>query len=145
MTSIDRENRTVSCTDLCNGEQSVVEYDKLILCTGATPRRPPIPGIDLDGVCSLSEMRDADRLRSLVDSGRVKDAVIVGGGLIGIEVCEALTESGMNVNVVEMLSQLLMFLDWEMAKLVEKHVALQGRDRTHRQRMWPSSWGRAAS
>ncbi|WP_338668278.1 FAD-dependent oxidoreductase [Pseudodesulfovibrio methanolicus] len=126
VTAINRENRTVSCLDLGSGEPSAVEYDKLILCTGATPRRPPIPGIDLDGVCSLSEMRDADRLRGLADSGAVKNAVIVGGGLIGIELCEALTESGMHVSVVEMLSQLLMFLDWEIAKLVEKHVASKG-------------------
>jgi NADPH-dependent 2,4-dienoyl-CoA reductase/sulfur reductase-like enzyme/rhodanese-related sulfurtransferase len=126
VTAINREERTVSSIDLGSGEKSTVPYDKLILCTGATPRRPPIPGIDLDGVCSLSEMRDADRLRGVVDSGEVKDAVIVGGGLIGIEVCEALTQSGMNVSVVEMLSQLLMFLDWEMAKLVEKHVASKG-------------------
>ena len=126
VTGIDRENRIVSCVDLGSGEQSTVEYDKLILCTGAAPRRPPVPGIDLDGVCSLSEMRDADELRGLVDSGRVRDAVIVGGGLIGIEVCEALADSGMNVSVVEMLSQLLTFLDWEMAKLVEKHVASKG-------------------
>jgi len=126
VTSIDRRNKTVVCINIATGESSNIEYDKLVLCTGATPRRPPIPGIELEGVRSLSEMRDADKLRELVDSGKVKDAVIVGGGLIGIEVCEALSESGMNVNVVEMLSQLLMFLDWEIAKLVEKHVASKG-------------------
>ncbi|WP_319760792.1 FAD-dependent oxidoreductase [Maridesulfovibrio sp.] len=126
VTAIDRRNKTLACIDVITGEKSTVEYDKLVLCTGATPRRPPIPGIDLEGVRSLSEMRDADKLRELVDSGKVKDAVIVGGGLIGIEVCEALSNSGMNVNVVEMLSQLLMFLDWEIAKLVEKHVASKG-------------------
>ncbi|NDV28754.1 FAD-dependent oxidoreductase [Desulfovibrio sp. JC010] len=126
VTGIDRRNKCVSCTNVVTGEESSVDYDKLVICTGATPRRPPIPGIELEGVRSLSEMRDADKLRELVDSGKVKDAVIVGGGLIGIEVCEALSESGMNVNVVEMLSQLLMFLDWEIAKLVEKHVASKG-------------------
>ena len=125
-TAIDRKGKTVTCTDLGTGESSTVEYDKLILCTGATPRRPPIPGIELEGIRSLSEMRDADKLREMVDSGEVKNAVIVGGGLIGIEVCEALADSGMNVSVVEMLSQLLVFLDWELAKLVEKHVASKG-------------------
>lgn len=125
-TAIDRKNKIVAYTDLTTGAASAVEYDKLILCTGATPRRPPIPGIELTGVRSLSEMRDADKLREMVDSGEVENAVIVGGGLIGIEVCEALADSGMNVSVVEMLSQLLMFLDWEMAKLVEKHVASKG-------------------
>ncbi|WP_027721712.1 FAD-dependent oxidoreductase [Maridesulfovibrio zosterae] len=126
VTSIDRDSKTVSCVDVITGEESTVPYDKLVVCTGATPRRPPIAGIDLDGVQALSEMRDADKLRELRDSGEVKNVVIVGGGLIGIEVCEAMADSGMNVNVVEMLSQLLMFLDWEIAKLVEKHVASKG-------------------
>lgn len=125
-TAIDRQARTVAFTNNATGESGVLPYDKLILCTGATPRRPPIPGMDLNGVCGLSEMKDADALRELRDSGKVKNAVIVGGGLIGIEVCEALAESGVNVHVVEMLPQLLLFLDWELAKLVEKHVASKG-------------------
>lgn len=126
VTAIDRVNKTVACVNALTGEKDTVPYDKLVICTGATPRRPPIPGIELDGVQALSAMRDADKLRELRDSDEVKNAVIVGGGLIGIEVCEALADSGMNVNVVEMLSQLLMFLDWEVAKLVEKHVASKG-------------------
>ena len=126
VTAIDRTQKTVSCTNQVTGESATVPYDKLIICTGATPRRPPIPGIELKGVRSLSQMSDADELRSLRDSGKVKNVVIVGGGLIGIEVCEALTESGMKVDVVEMLSQLLLFLDWELAKLVEKHVGAMG-------------------
>ena len=126
VTAIDRIKKVVSCVNVVTGEKDTVPYDKLVICSGATPRRPPIKGINLEGVQALSEMRDADKLRELRDSGKVKDVVIVGGGLIGIEVCEALTDSGMNVNVVEMLSQLLMFLDWELAKLVEKHVASKG-------------------
>ena len=126
VTAIDRENKSVTCVNVLSGEETTVPYDKLVLCTGATPRRPPIPGIGLNGIHALSEMRDADTLRALRDTGKVKNAVIVGGGLIGIEVCEALAESGINVNVVEMLSQLLTFLDWEVAKLVEKHVMSKG-------------------
>lgn len=126
VTSIDRDKKVVACVNSLTGEKSTVPYDKLVICTGSKPRHPPIAGIDLEGVQPLSEMRDADKLRGLRDSGEVKNAVIVGGGLIGIEVCEALADSGINVHVVEMLSQLLMFLDWEMAKLVEKHVATKG-------------------
>ncbi len=126
VTSIDCERKVVDCTNLTSGDKFSVDYDKLVICTGSNPRRPPIGGIDLEGVRSLSEMKDADKLREMVDSGEVKNAVIVGGGLIGIEVCEALSESGIKVSVVEMLSQLLLFLDWEIAKLVEKHVASKG-------------------
>ncbi len=124
--SIDREKKTVFYVNTQTHEESSISYDKLVICTGATPRRPPIPGIDLEGVQELSEMGDADKLRELRDSGKVKNVVIVGGGLIGIEVCEALAESGMNVTVVEMLPQLLSFLDWELAKLIEKHVKSKG-------------------
>ncbi|QGY39085.1 pyridine nucleotide-disulfide oxidoreductase [Pseudodesulfovibrio cashew] len=126
VTAIDRDNKTVAFTNSATGESGTLPYDKLVLCTGATPRRPPIPGIDLEGVRGLSEMRDADKLRELRDSGQVNNAVIVGGGLIGIEVCEALADSGMKVDVVEMLPQLLLFLDWEIAKLVERHVGSKG-------------------
>ncbi|WP_147819181.1 FAD-dependent oxidoreductase [Salidesulfovibrio onnuriiensis] len=126
VTAIDRSAKTVACVNVLSGETGTVSYDKLILCTGASPRRPPVPGADLDGVRSLSTMHDADTLRALRDSGEVRDVLVVGGGLIGIEVCEALAESGMNVHVVEMLPQLLTFLDWEMAKLVEKHVVSKG-------------------
>ncbi len=126
VTDIDRQNKSVTCVNVLSGEKDTLPYDKLILCTGATPRRPPIPGVELDGVRALSEMQDADKLRQIRDAGETKNVVIIGGGLIGIEVCEALAESGMNVTVVEMLSQLLTFLDWELAKLVEKHVMSKG-------------------
>ena len=67
-------------------------------------------------------MGDVDYLRKLRDEGNIKNAVVVGGGLIGIEVCEALKLSGISVTVVELLPQVLMFLDPELAKLVENHV-----------------------
>ncbi len=126
--AIDRAAKTVTCRHLPTGETEAVPYDKLILCTGATPRTPPIPGCDLEGVTTLHAMRDADFLRSLRDEGRVKNALIIGGGLIGIETCEALREAGMDVTVVELLPQVLMFLDWEMAKLLENHVRAKGVD-----------------
>ncbi len=120
--AIDREAKQVSCKDLRSGETYALDYDKLILATGATPRMPPIPGTDLDGITTLHAMRDAEYLRSLRDEGGVRKAVVIGGGLIGIETCEALQLAGMEVTVVELLPQILMFLDWELAKLLENHV-----------------------
>lgn len=120
--AIDRRARTVTCRDLRTGATEVLPYDKLILCTGASPVIPPVPGRDLKGITTLQSMRDADYLRQVCDEGRIKKAVIIGGGLIGIETCEALELAGIDITVIELLPQLLTFLDWELAMLVENHV-----------------------
>ena len=120
--SIDRHRRVVQCRDLRSGATDELSYDKLIIATGARARRPPVPGIDLDGVTTLQSMRDADFLRRIRDEGTIKKAVVIGGGLIGIETCEALQLSGIDITVIEMLPQILVFLDWELAKVLENHV-----------------------
>ena len=120
--SIDRHRRVVQCRDLRSGATDELSYDKLIIATGARARRPPVPGIDLDGVTTLQSMRDADFLRRIRDEGTIKKAVVIGGGLIGIETCEALHLSGIDITVIEMLPQILVFLDWELAKVLENHV-----------------------
>jgi NADPH-dependent 2,4-dienoyl-CoA reductase/sulfur reductase-like enzyme/rhodanese-related sulfurtransferase len=122
VTAIDRAGRNVRCRDLKSGTVVDVPYDKLIIATGAKPRKPPVPGIDLEGVTTLQSMRDADFLRRVRDEGTIKKAVVIGGGLIGIETCEALQLSGIDITVIEMLPQILMFLDWELAKVLENHV-----------------------
>lgn len=125
-TGIDRSGHTVSFKNLVTGETGTLGYDKLILATGAMPKMPPIPGLDLKGITTLQSMKDADFLRSVRDEGKIKKAVVVGGGLIGMETCEALHLAGIEVSVVEMLPQILTFLDPDMAKLVENHVRAKG-------------------
>jgi NADPH-dependent 2,4-dienoyl-CoA reductase/sulfur reductase-like enzyme/rhodanese-related sulfurtransferase len=122
VTSIDRTKRTVTCRDLNSGTVDEIPYDKLIIATGARARKPPVPGIDLEGVTTLQSMRDADFLRRIRDEGAIKKAVVIGGGLIGIETCEALQLSGIDITVIEMLPQILMFLDRELAEILENHV-----------------------
>lgn len=122
VTGIDPGARTVHYHSLESGETGSMGYDRLIIATGAVPRMPPIPGLDLKGITTLQSMMDADYLRRLRDEKSVKKAVIVGGGLIGIETCEALELAGMDITVIELLPQLLTFLDWDLAKLVENHV-----------------------
>lgn len=122
VTGIDREAREVSFKSLLTGVTGTITYDKLIIATGATPRMPPIPGADLKGITTLQSMKDADFLRKVRDEGLIKKAVIIGGGLIGIETCEALQLAGIEITVIELLPQLLTFLDWDLAKLVENHV-----------------------
>ncbi|MBN1636404.1 MAG: FAD-dependent oxidoreductase [Deltaproteobacteria bacterium] len=122
VTSIDRDNKTVSFRNLLTKETGELAYDKLIIATGATPRMPPVPGVELDGITTLQSMQDADFLRKVRDEKCIKKAVVIGGGLIGIETCEALQLAGIELTVIELLPQLLTFLDWELAKLVETHV-----------------------
>jgi NADPH-dependent 2,4-dienoyl-CoA reductase/sulfur reductase-like enzyme/rhodanese-related sulfurtransferase len=120
--AIDRNSKKVSCKNLSNNELSEHSYDKLIIATGATPKMPPVPGLDLDGITTLQSMKDADYLRKIRDEAKIKKAVIIGGGLIGIETCEALELAGIELTIIEMLPQLLTFLDWQLAKIVENHV-----------------------
>lgn len=124
--SIDRAAKHVTARHVTTGEESTHPYDQLVLATGATPLMPPVPGTDLDGITTLQSMRDADYLRQVRDDSMIKKAVVVGGGLIGVETCEALELAGIEITVVEMLPQVLMFLDWEMAKLVENHMRAKG-------------------
>jgi NADPH-dependent 2,4-dienoyl-CoA reductase/sulfur reductase-like enzyme/rhodanese-related sulfurtransferase len=122
VTSIDRKNHTVTFKNLLTEETGTMEYDKLIIATGSVPQLPPVPGTDLEGITTLQSMKDADFLRGVREEQRIKKAVVVGGGLIGIETCEALQLAGIEITVIELLPQLLTFLDWELAKLVENHV-----------------------
>ncbi len=122
VTAIDRKNKLIEYTDMATGEKSTADYDKLIIATGATPRKPSVPGIELDGVTTLQSLPDADYLRKVRDEGKIKKAVVIGGGLIGIETCEALHLAGIEITLIELLTQLLTFLDRQMAMLVEKYV-----------------------
>lgn len=124
--SIDRTNKTVLCQHTRTGEEREIPYDSLILATGALPIMPPVPGCDLDGITTLQSIRDADYLRRIRDEKKIQKAVVIGGGLIGIETCEALNLAGIEITVVELLPQLLTFLDWELAQLVENHIRGKG-------------------
>jgi len=126
VTAIDRKNHSVSFKNILNGENGTITYDKLVIATGSFPQMPPVPGVELQGITTLQSMRDADFLRKIRDEGKIKKAVVVGGGLIGIETCEALQLAGIEITVIELLPQLLTFLDWELAKLVENHVRSKG-------------------
>lgn len=120
--AIDRQKKTVKVRDLNTQHVEELAYDKLVLATGARPRMPQVPGVELEGITTLQSMKDADYLRKIADEKKIKKAVVIGGGLIGIETCEALHLAGIEITIVEMLPQLLSFLDPEMAKLVENHV-----------------------
>jgi len=124
--AIHRAEKQVVCRNLKTGEEKTLAYDKLVIAAGARANMPPIPGIKLDGVTTLLSMADTDYLRKIRDDKQVKQAVVIGGGLIGVEACEALQTSGIQVTVVEAVDQVLTFLDWDLAKLVENHIKAKG-------------------
>lgn len=126
-TKIDRERKTVTATTISTGAERIFPYDDLVLATGASSLRPPIPGNDLSGVFTLWTMPDALAMRAAVDSGKVRSAVIVGGGLIGMEVVEALVERGISVSVVDLLpTPLPALVDQEFGLSVGKHLKEKG-------------------
>jgi NADPH-dependent 2,4-dienoyl-CoA reductase/sulfur reductase-like enzyme/rhodanese-related sulfurtransferase len=124
--AIKRAEKQVVCRNLKTGEEQTLAYDKLVIAAGARANMPPIPGIKLAGVTTLLSMADTDYLRKICDDKQVKQAVVIGGGLIGVEACEALQGSGIQVTVVEAVDQVLTFLDWDLAKLVENHIKAKG-------------------
>ncbi|NLD04958.1 MAG: FAD-dependent oxidoreductase [Synergistaceae bacterium] len=126
VTSIDRENKKVEVEDLETGKKYTESYDKLIISTGASPFRPNIPGIDTDGVFTLWDIPDAVKIKEYIKEKNVKKVVIVGGGAIGLEVAENLTETGMEITIVELSDHLIAPLDADMALPVLKYVREKG-------------------
>ena len=99
---------------LATGTETTDRYDKLVLSPGSSPLRPLIPGIDSEGIYSLWTIPDMDRIIQAVHAGATK-AVVIGGGFIGVEVAENLREQKIDVALVEMLPQVLVFLDPDIA------------------------------
>ena len=125
VTAIDRQRKTVDVTNLETGDRYTESYDKLILSTGATPFRPPIPGIDGPRVFTLRDLDDADRMHRMV-SGRPQRAIVVGAGFIGIEIAENLRHRGIAVTIVELADQILPPWDAEMVTPLESHLRDRG-------------------
>jgi NADPH-dependent 2,4-dienoyl-CoA reductase/sulfur reductase-like enzyme/peroxiredoxin family protein/rhodanese-related sulfurtransferase/TusA-related sulfurtransferase len=124
--AIDRESKTVLVRELPEGREYRESYDKLVLAPGAEPIVPPLPGVDLEGVFVLHNIPELDALDGYIRARQVKRAVVIGGGFIGLEVAENLSESGIHVSLVEMLNQVMAPVDYEMASEVHEHLALHG-------------------
>lgn len=107
------------------GEGEQIEYDSLVLASGAQPTRPPIPGVDDERVFTVRRLEDSIRLRTLIDSGGVGRALVIGAGYIGLEAAEALTAQGIAVEVVETLPRIAMSVDTPIGDLVEAELRSQ--------------------
>ena len=101
-------------------------YDKIILAPGAEPIKPPIAGIDLEGIFHLRDIPDSDRIKTLIDLSKPETAIVVGGGFIGLEMAENLVHRGVQTTVVEMGAQVMAPLDPEMAAIIHGHLRDNG-------------------
>ncbi len=122
--AIDRANKKLLVKDLRNGVEEYIDYDKLVLATGSQPYVLPIPGAELDGVFTIANLHKAIEIKDRIAKGKVSKAVIIGGGAIGIEMAEALTDLwGVETSIVEFKDQLLPgIIDWSLAAMLCKHL-----------------------
>lgn len=126
--SIDRENKTVRIRDRGEGREYDESYDKLIIATGSSPLRPPIPGIDSEKITTLWTVPDTDMIRGMIREHGAGSAVVVGGGFIGLETAENLNHAGLKVSLVEAMDQVMAPLDPEMAVLLHENILENGID-----------------
>ncbi|MDD2484463.1 MAG: FAD-dependent oxidoreductase [Eubacteriales bacterium] len=122
--SIDKENKIVTVLNKKTGEQYQEQYDTLLIATGSSPLKPPIPGIDGPGIYTLWTIPDTDQIKEFVMTKKPKRAAVIGGGFIGLEMAENLHKAGCKVTVVEMLDQVMAPIDYEMAQLLHENMKM---------------------
>ena len=124
---LDSGKKLVTAKNLITGETEAYSYDRLVIATGASSAVPPIEGVGLKGVFKMRTPDDAIRIRDYVEAERVKKAVVIGGGFIGLEVAENLLAQGVDVTVMDFASQIMPnVLDPEMADYAQRHLRKQG-------------------
>lgn len=121
LTAINREEKFVTVNN-----DYKLEYDKLVLALGATPLKPPISGIDSPKIFTVRTLADADKIKDFVRINKVENAVVVGGGFIGVEMAENFVHLGLNASIVELSNQLLAPIDLDMAAFVHNQARDNG-------------------
>lgn len=145
--AIDTAKRTVIARDLGNNTEKAFPYDRLVISTGGLPVRPPLPGIDLGRVFTLRTLQDGVEIKTFIDQWssfqpclgpeciylnsfgarkRPMKAAIVGGGYIGMEMCESLRKRGIDVTVFEKMDRVLGNMDTSITDIVEEKIAAEG-------------------
>ncbi len=123
---IDKDANKVFVKNLETGEEYEESYDSLVVATGSKPIVPPLEGIDSPNVFTLWNMNDTDNVYEFIEENNPKKAVVVGGGFIGVEMAENLTELGIQVSLVEMADQVMAPFDKDMAMILENHMRQNG-------------------
>lgn len=124
--SINREEKTVTVKRTSDGSQYVESYDNLVVSTGSTPIVPPIEGINGEGIFTLWNIPDTDKIKNYITEKKPKTAAVIGGGFIGLEMAENLKEAGCKVSIIEMQDQVMAPIDFEMAQLVHENIRMNG-------------------
>ena len=126
VTGIDAAAKTISIRDLKTSQEFTDRYDALVLSPGASPIRPPLPGIDLPGIFALRTIPDSRRIREAITSRNARRATVVGAGFIGLEMAENLHRRKLDVTIIEAAPQVLPPLDPEMAEPLADRVRAVG-------------------
>ena len=120
--SINPTTKTVSVKNIKDDNIFDCSYDKLILSPGAEPVKPPITGIDTKGIFTLRNVPDTDKIKNYLTENKIKRAVVVGAGFIGLEMAENLHDLGIEVSIIERVNQVMAPLDYTMATLIHQHL-----------------------
>ena len=126
VTSINADRKTVTVHNLETDDIFEDTYDKLILSPGAKPVMPNLTGIDSDKVFTLRTVEDTLKIHRFVETTKPRTAVMVGGGFIGLEMAENLSELGIKVTVVQRGNQLMNTLDYDMAAIIHSKLRSKG-------------------
>lgn len=126
VTDIDSDNKVVTITDLNSGNNYEESYDKLILSPGAKPVKPNLKGIEDERIFTLRTVEETFKIKNFVDAQKPQKAIVIGGGFIGLEVAENLSELGINVTLIHRSQHVLNILDYDMAMLVHSKLMSKG-------------------
>ena len=125
--SINKDSKNIVVKNLETGEEFNDYYDKLLIAPGASPIKPQIDGLDTcSRVFTLRTLEDAEKIEGFITQETPKDAVIIGGGFIAIELAENLRDKGINVTIVEMTNQLMAPFDSDMASFIHAEMRKNG-------------------
>ena len=126
VTDIDLSARQVVANDLDSGREIRESFDQLLIATGGTPLRPPVEGIDSEGIFGVQTLDDGENVSRFIDEHKPSCAVVVGGGYIGIEMAEAFRRRGLQVTMIEMAPHPMGTLDPDMSALVAESIRGEG-------------------
>lgn len=123
--AINPSAKTITARKQSTGEVYEESYDKLVLSPGAEPVRPPLPGINSEGIFTLRNVNDTDYIKAYVQQKKISKAVVIGAGFIGLEMAENFHELGLDVTIIEMINQVMAPVDYPVAAFVQQHIRLK--------------------